>query len=222
MTSRVNIGSLASTRRMGCARRADAERQAQVWTLVTAAAVLTERVRLGTLACGITYRNPALLAKICASVDHISGGRMELGIGAAWFEREHQAYGWDFRGRSAPASVTATSATWTSGIRAASTSSATSRRSSTATARTPAAIRGGQEDGLPALPALRQRPGGQEVTWPALVLLGHRHLRSGPAAAVRRGRRRGDHPVRRPQPAGGMAADRRGHPECVPLKSLAL
>lgn len=68
----------------------------EVWTLVTAAAVLTERVRLGTLACGITYRNPALLAKICASVDHISGGRMELGIGAAWFEREHVAYGWDF------------------------------------------------------------------------------------------------------------------------------
>ncbi len=68
----------------------------EVWTLVTAAAVVTERVRLGTLACGVTYRNPALLAKICASVDHISGGRMELGIGAAWFEREHQAYGWEF------------------------------------------------------------------------------------------------------------------------------
>lgn len=68
----------------------------EVWTLVTAAAVVTERVRLGTLACGVTYRNPALLAKICASVDHISGGRMALGIGAAWFEREHQAYGWDF------------------------------------------------------------------------------------------------------------------------------
>ena len=60
----------------------------EVWTLITAAAVLTKRVRLGTLACGVTYRNPALLAKICASVDHISGGRMELGIGAAWFERE--------------------------------------------------------------------------------------------------------------------------------------
>ena len=68
----------------------------EVWTLITAAAMMTERVRLGTLACGITYRNPALLAKICASVDHLSGGRMELGIGAAWFEREHQAYGWDF------------------------------------------------------------------------------------------------------------------------------
>ncbi len=70
----------------------------EVWTLITAAAMLTERVRLGTLACGVTYRNPALLAKICASVDHISGGRMELGIGAAWFEREHHAYGWDFPG----------------------------------------------------------------------------------------------------------------------------
>ncbi len=68
----------------------------ETWTLVTAAAMITERVRLGTLACGVTYRNPALLAKICASVDHISGGRMELGIGAAWFEREHRAYGWDF------------------------------------------------------------------------------------------------------------------------------
>jgi len=68
----------------------------EVWTLLTAAAMLTRRVRLGTLACGVTYRNPALLAKMCATLDHITGRRVELGIGAAWFEREHRAYGWDF------------------------------------------------------------------------------------------------------------------------------
>ena len=66
------------------------------WTLLTAAASITERMRLGVLATGNTYRNPALLAKMCASLDHITGGRMVLGLGAGWYEHEHQAYGWDF------------------------------------------------------------------------------------------------------------------------------
>jgi F420-dependent oxidoreductase-like protein len=57
---------------------------------------VTERLRLGTLCTGITYRNIAHLAKIVATLDVLSGGRAECGIGAAWFEREHRLYGWEF------------------------------------------------------------------------------------------------------------------------------
>jgi F420-dependent oxidoreductase-like protein len=57
---------------------------------------VTERIRLGTLVTGITYRNIAHLAKIVATLDVLSGGRAACGIGAAWFEREHRLYGWDF------------------------------------------------------------------------------------------------------------------------------
>jgi F420-dependent oxidoreductase-like protein len=57
---------------------------------------MTERIRLGTLVTGITYRNIAHLAKIVATLDVLSGGRALCGIGAAWFEREHRLYGWEF------------------------------------------------------------------------------------------------------------------------------
>jgi F420-dependent oxidoreductase-like protein len=57
---------------------------------------VTERIRLGTLVTGITYRNIAHLAKIVATLDVLSGGRAQCGIGAAWFEREHRLYGWEF------------------------------------------------------------------------------------------------------------------------------
>jgi F420-dependent oxidoreductase-like protein len=57
---------------------------------------VTARIRLGTLVTGITYRNIAHLAKIVATLDVLSGGRALCGIGAAWFEREHRLYGWDF------------------------------------------------------------------------------------------------------------------------------
>ncbi len=66
------------------------------WTLLTAMAAVTERVRLGVLVAGNTYRDPALLAKMAATLDHISDGRVEFGIGAAWHQREHEAYGWNF------------------------------------------------------------------------------------------------------------------------------
>jgi F420-dependent oxidoreductase-like protein len=56
---------------------------------------VTERIRLGTLVTGITYRNIAHLAKIVATLDVLSGGRALCGIGAAWFEREHRLYGWE-------------------------------------------------------------------------------------------------------------------------------
>lgn len=59
-------------------------------------AARTSRVRLGLLVTGVTYRNPALLAKTVTTLDVLSGGRAMLGIGAAWYEREHRAYGVTF------------------------------------------------------------------------------------------------------------------------------
>jgi F420-dependent oxidoreductase-like protein len=66
------------------------------YTLLGALAARTVRARLGTLVTGVTYRNPAQLAKAVTAVDVISGGRALLGIGAAWFEEEHAALGFDF------------------------------------------------------------------------------------------------------------------------------
>jgi probable F420-dependent oxidoreductase len=63
------------------------------WTLLGAMAVATKRVRMGLLVTGITYRNPALLAKVAVTVDHLSGGRLEFGVGAAWATNEHEMYG---------------------------------------------------------------------------------------------------------------------------------
>jgi F420-dependent oxidoreductase-like protein len=65
-------------------------------TMLAAIAARTSKLTLGTLVGGVTYRNPALLAKITTTIDVISGGRAWLGIGAAWFEGEHEAYGFDF------------------------------------------------------------------------------------------------------------------------------
>jgi F420-dependent oxidoreductase-like protein len=65
-------------------------------TMLAALAARTEKVSLGLLVGGVMYRNPALLAKITTGIDVISGGRAFLGIGAAWFEEEHRAYGYDF------------------------------------------------------------------------------------------------------------------------------
>jgi len=63
---------------------------------LTALAAVTETAHLGLMVGGVTYRNPALLAKMTTTLDVLSGGRAILGIGAAWFEGEHLAYGFDF------------------------------------------------------------------------------------------------------------------------------
>lgn len=65
----------------------------EAWTLLGALATLTRSIQLGTLVTGITHRNPAIVAKMAVTVDTISGGRLVLGAGAGWVEREHQAYG---------------------------------------------------------------------------------------------------------------------------------
>ena len=66
------------------------------YTTLAYLAACTERVRLGTLVTGITYRNVAHLGKIVATLDVLSGGRAVCGLGLAWFEAEHAAYGWEF------------------------------------------------------------------------------------------------------------------------------
>ena len=66
------------------------------YTILAALAARTARVKLGTLVTGVTYRNPAHLAKIVTNLDVISRGRAILGIGAAWFEEEHRAFGFPF------------------------------------------------------------------------------------------------------------------------------
>lgn len=66
------------------------------WTALAAGAAATERLRVGCLVTGVTYRHPSVLAKMAATVDHISNGRLEFGIGAAWHEGEHRVYGIPF------------------------------------------------------------------------------------------------------------------------------
>ncbi|WP_280474774.1 LLM class F420-dependent oxidoreductase [Nocardia asiatica] len=68
----------------------------EAWTLMSAFAAATSRVRLGQMCTAISYRNPAYLAKVAATVDLISGGRVEMGIGGGWYEHEWRAYGYGF------------------------------------------------------------------------------------------------------------------------------
>ncbi|MFB6106868.1 MAG: LLM class flavin-dependent oxidoreductase [Halobacteriaceae archaeon] len=68
----------------------------EVWTLLSQMAALTEDPVVGPLVGAVTYRNPALLAKMASSLDVMSRGRVELGLGAGWHGEEHEAYGYEF------------------------------------------------------------------------------------------------------------------------------
>ena len=68
----------------------------EAWVTLTAIGALVPRIRIGTLVAGNTYRHPAVLAKMAATLDHVTGGRVVLGLGAGWQENEHQQYGIPF------------------------------------------------------------------------------------------------------------------------------
>lgn len=68
----------------------------EAWSLMAALAASTSRVRLGQMCTCVSYRNPAYLAKVAATVDIVSGGRLEVGVGAGWYEPEWRAYGYGF------------------------------------------------------------------------------------------------------------------------------
>ena len=76
----------------------------EAWTLLAALAIDTKTIRIGPMVTSQSYRNPALLAKIAADVDQMSGGRLEFGVGAGWKDVEYKAYGYEFP--DAPTRVT--------------------------------------------------------------------------------------------------------------------
>src|SRR5947199_6685573 len=74
----------------------DANVAHDAWTTIAALAARTTTLRFGTLVSPVTFRPPAVLANAAATADHVSGGRIELGLGAGWMEREHRAYDFPF------------------------------------------------------------------------------------------------------------------------------
>ncbi|MFN2143988.1 MAG: LLM class flavin-dependent oxidoreductase, partial [Anaerolineales bacterium] len=67
----------------------------EAWVSLTWLASHTKRIEFGTLVSPLSFRNPTMLARMAASVDDLSGGRLTLGVGAGWQEREHEKFGWD-------------------------------------------------------------------------------------------------------------------------------
>ena len=67
-----------------------------LWPSLTALALRTERIRFGPMVCSMTFRHPAMVAKLAAAVDQLSGGRLDLGLGAGWFAGEHEMFGIEF------------------------------------------------------------------------------------------------------------------------------
>ena len=76
--------------------RGDPNGALDAWGTICGLASATTTLRFGTLVSPVTFRHPSVLAKLVTTADHISGRRVELGIGAGWYEAEHQAYGFDF------------------------------------------------------------------------------------------------------------------------------
>lgn len=68
----------------------------EAWTLLAGVAAVTEKIRMGIMVCSVTHRNPSFLAKQAITVDHISNGRCDFGLGAGWWEREHEAYSYEY------------------------------------------------------------------------------------------------------------------------------
>ena len=68
----------------------------EAWSLMAALAATTDHIRIGQMCTSVSYRNPAYLAKLAADIDVISGGRLEMGIGAGWYEEEYDGYGYEF------------------------------------------------------------------------------------------------------------------------------
>ncbi|HEU4972925.1 MAG TPA: TIGR03560 family F420-dependent LLM class oxidoreductase [Gaiellaceae bacterium] len=66
------------------------------WATLAGLAAVTERIRLGTMVSPATFRHPSVLARMAVTVDHISGGRVEVGMGSGWYEREHETHGFPF------------------------------------------------------------------------------------------------------------------------------
>jgi alkanesulfonate monooxygenase SsuD/methylene tetrahydromethanopterin reductase-like flavin-dependent oxidoreductase (luciferase family) len=69
------------------------------WATLAGLAAITKRIRLGTMVSPATFRHPSVLARMAVTVDHISGGRVEVGMGSGWYEREHEAHGFPFLDR---------------------------------------------------------------------------------------------------------------------------
>jgi F420-dependent oxidoreductase-like protein len=67
-----------------------------LWPSLTALALRTQRIRFGPMVCSMTFRHPAEVAKMAAAISVLSGGRLDLGLGAGWFKGEHEMYGYDF------------------------------------------------------------------------------------------------------------------------------
>ena len=77
--------------------RSEGDAAHDAWTTIAGLGALTGRIRLGTLVSPATFRHPSVVARSVATADHISGGRVELGLGAGWYEREHLQCGFPFR-----------------------------------------------------------------------------------------------------------------------------
>jgi F420-dependent oxidoreductase-like protein len=93
---RLGFEALFRSDHYGSVEGVDARGSLDAWGTLCGLAGVTSTVRLGTLVSPATFRHPSVLAKNAVTADHISGGRIELGIGTGWHEREHRAYGFPF------------------------------------------------------------------------------------------------------------------------------
>jgi alkanesulfonate monooxygenase SsuD/methylene tetrahydromethanopterin reductase-like flavin-dependent oxidoreductase (luciferase family) len=95
-TERAGLDGLFRSDHYRSIMRGDPAGSLDAWTTLAGIAARTERIRLGTVVSPVTFRPASVLAKAVTTVDHISNGRAELGIGAGWFESEHDTYGFPF------------------------------------------------------------------------------------------------------------------------------